>query len=182
MASSRSAMLPRVRVAMIRTSAWKLTHSSVVPSKQRVTGSHASQHSIDVALCILRYALIVVAATKSLAPCLAGVARNNSWRARQGPWLCQRAALNQQGPGRHRKGKRDRHEVVSRWNRTQDASQANSVSERKFWNYYTAFLVIAIRIATWSRPVTSVIRHMSVTMEVSSFSRGDVNEGSVNPG
>ena len=44
MASSRSAMLSRVTLAMIWPNPWKLMHSIVVLSKQRPTGSQASRH------------------------------------------------------------------------------------------------------------------------------------------
>ena len=79
-------------------------------SKQRPTGSHASQQSISVAKCVVRDAVIAVAATKSLAAWLA------VWPAIHGghrSWLCERAAYTQQALRRHPQGIHVRHDVGS---------------------------------------------------------------------
>ena len=65
--SSRSAMLARVRLAMIWLERWKLMHTNVMLSKHSPT-SKASQQRMRVAECLLRFALIAVAASTSLAP------------------------------------------------------------------------------------------------------------------
>ena len=57
--SSRSAILTRVRLAIVWLSSWKSMHSKDVGSKHFPTGSHASQH-------------------RSLAPRLSGVLRESS--------------------------------------------------------------------------------------------------------
>ena len=50
--SSRSAILTRVRLAMIWQSPWKSMHSKEIGSKYFPTSAHASQHRIGVARCL----------------------------------------------------------------------------------------------------------------------------------
>ena len=60
---------------------WILTHTNVTLPKHCPTGSHASQQRMSVAKGLLRQAIIVIAAIKTLAPWLVAVARSISWRA-----------------------------------------------------------------------------------------------------